>query len=285
MWTDGLPGWFAERGRHQLPWRLTTDPWRVLVSEVMLQQTSVSRVLPRWERFLTRWPTADSCASARLDEVLREWQGLGYPRRARALWLVAARVCAGGWPADEAGLRGLPGVGAYTARALLVFSELGQAHAPPRDVNVGRVASRAVFGTECDQAGAAALDAVLNEGRPAGMPMRQYTYALFDVGALHCRSQPRCDGCPLAARCAFRGRGAKTPTRRRVPYQGSLRQLRGAILAAVLGNPTLSGAALRSAVAGTPGATPQRFDEAFAGLVADGLLVDGDEAVRSALPG
>src|SRR3977135_2549979 len=104
MWAEPLPGWFAEPGRPHLPWRQTTDPWRVLVSEVMLQQTSVSRVLPRWDHFLRRWPDAAACAAADLDDVLREWQGLGYPRRARALWLTAARVAVAGWPADEAGL-------------------------------------------------------------------------------------------------------------------------------------------------------------------------------------
>jgi A/G-specific adenine glycosylase len=283
MWTESLPDWFAEHGRHHLPWRLTTDPWRVLVSEVMLQQTSVSRVLPRWDRFLRRWPDPASCAAAALDDVLREWQGLGYPRRARSLWLAAARVVADGWPVDEAGLCGLPGVGAYTARALLAFSDVGTALAPPRDVNVGRVAARAVLGSDPAQVGAAALDTVLNESRPADMPIREYTYALFDVGALHCRSQPRCEGCPLAQGCAFRCSGATALRRHRASYRGSLRQLRGAILAAVLANPALPDAELRNAVAKVPGATPQRFDAAFAGLVIDGLLPDSDAGVRSSL--
>jgi A/G-specific adenine glycosylase len=279
MWTESLPDWFAERGRHHLPWRLTTDPWRVLVSEMMLQQTSVTRVLARWDRFLGRWPDAEACAAATLDDVLREWQGLGYPRRARALWLAAARVTADGWPADEAGLRTLPGVGAYTARALLAFSDVGTAVAPPRDVNVGRVAARAALGTEPAQVGAAALDIVLSESRPAGMPIRDYTYALFDVGALHCRSRPRCEGCPMAHCCVFRRSGTAAVPRRHARYQGSLRQLRGAILGAMLGHPTLAGTSLREAVSGVPGATPQRFDEAFAGLVIDGL-VPGDTAVH-----
>jgi A/G-specific adenine glycosylase len=280
MWTEGLPDWFTEHGRHHLPWRLTTDPWPVLVSEVMLQQTSVSRVLPRWDRFLRRWPDPQACATAALDDVLREWQGLGYPRRARGLWLAAARVAADGWPADEAGLCSLPGVGAYTARALLAFSEVGTALAPPRDVNVGRVAARAVFGSEAGQVGTAVLDTTIRESRPMDMPIREYTYALFDVGALHCRSQPRCKGCPLAQLCAFRCSGATALPRRRASYRGSLRQLRGAILAAVLSDPALSGAELRSAVVEVPGATPQRFDEAFAGLVIDGLLPDNDPGVR-----
>ncbi len=279
MWTEPLPVWFAEHGRHQLPWRQTTDPWRVLVSEVMLQQTTVSRVLPRWERFLHRWPDAAACAGAALDDVLREWQGLGYPRRARALWLTAARVATEGWPADEAGLTSLPGVGVYTARALLAFSDVGTAAGAPRDVNVARVAARAALGSEPAHVRGSLLDALLDESRPPGMPMRDYTYALFDVGALHCRSRPRCAGCPLAPGCTFRDSSATVAPRRHPRYEGSLRQLRGAILAAALDNPRLVGASLRQVVSGIPGATPQRFDEAFAGLVIDGLLPDGDAGV------
>jgi A/G-specific adenine glycosylase len=280
MWTDPLPDWFAEHGRHRLPWRQTTDPWRVLVSEVMLQQTSVSRVLPRWNQFLRRWPDAAACAAATLDDVLREWQGLGYPRRARALWLAAVLVATEGWPADEAGLRSLPGVGAYTARALLAFSDIGAAVLPPRDVNIGRVCARATLGTEPAQVAASALDAVLDQSRPGGMPIRQYTYALFDVGALHCRSRPKCEGCPVAESCSFRRSGTPAVPRHRARYQGSLRQLRGAILAAALANPVLSDTALRDAVSRNPGATAQRFDEAFAGLVSDGLLPDSVAGVR-----
>jgi A/G-specific adenine glycosylase len=251
----------------------------VLVSEVMLQQTSVSRVLPRWDRFLRRWPDAAACAGASLDDVLREWQGLGYPRRARALWLTAARVTAAGWPADDLGLQALPGVGAYTSRALLAFSDVGTAQLPPRDVNTGRVAARAGLGSEPARVHASVLDGVLGESRPPGLPIREYTYALFDVGALHCRSRPRCEGCPLAPGCSFRSSGAAVVRRRQPRYQGSVRQLRGAILAAALENPRLAGASLRQAVAGIPGATPQRFDEAFAGLVVDGLLTGSDAGV------
>nr|MDQ2960286.1 A/G-specific adenine glycosylase [Candidatus Dormibacteraeota bacterium] len=205
MWTQGLAEWYSTHGRHHLPWRQTLDPWAVLVSEVMLQQTSVARVLPRWDAFLQRWPAPADCSAAPLDEVLREWQGLGYPRRARALWLTAGLVSAAGWPADEAGLRTLPGVGVYTARALLAFSALGHASrdvAPPRDVNLARVASRAALGLEPHETTPAVLDGVLREARPAAMTVREYGYALFDVGATHCRVRPRCHGCPVAAACA-----------------------------------------------------------------------------------
>jgi A/G-specific adenine glycosylase len=276
MWTDGLPRWFGEHGRHHLPWRLTTDPWAVLVSEVMLQQTSVSRVLPRWHGFLQRWPTAAACADASLDEVLREWRGLGYPRRARALWLTAGIVATAGWPDGEAGLRALPGVGSYTARALLAFSDAGIAapSRPPRDVNLGRVAARAALGVEPHQVTPAALDTVLASGRPRAMPMRQYSYALFDVGALHCRAAPRCDGCPLSRRCAFRAAGAPVAAapRRQPPYRGSLRQLRGTILAAALSGGSLEPEQLAAALARVPAVSRERVDEALAGLANDGLL-------------
>src|SRR5580692_3838372 len=141
-WTRGLARWYEGHGRHDLPWRATADPWAILVSEVMLQQTQVARVAGRWESFLARWPTPEACAAAPLPAVLREWQGLGYPRRARALHEVATAVAAGGWPDTEAGLRSLPGVGAYTARALLVLA-FGASTIPPQDVNIARVTARA----------------------------------------------------------------------------------------------------------------------------------------------
>jgi A/G-specific adenine glycosylase len=274
MWTDGLSEWFTANGRHDLPWRLTGDPWAVLVSEVMLQQTSVARVLPRWQRFLERWPTAVACAEATVEDVLREWQGLGYPRRARALWLTAARVTQDGWPHDEAGLMALPGVGTYTARALLAFTELGSDDGlPPRDVNLGRVAARAGLGREAHEVTPAALDSVLRDGRPAGLSLRDYTYALFDVGATLCRARPACPHCPLLAGCAARTRDVPAPPPpRRPPYVGSLRQLRGALLAQSLREPTASETQLAAMVSGVPGATPQRIRSALSGLIADGLL-------------
>ena len=282
MWTDGLQEWFEANGRHQLPWRLTTDPWAVLVSEVMLQQTSVARVLPRWERFMKRWPTVAACAREPLEEVLREWQGLGYPRRARALWLVAAAVSEHGWPPDEAGLRALPGIGAYTARALLAFSELGEAaEAPPRDVNLGRVAARAALGREPHEVSPALLDAALLEARPPAMSLRDYTYALFDVGATRCRARPDCPACPLREACAWRtgGRAAVPLPPRQAPYRGSLRELRGALLAQSLRAPGATAGELAAAVSAVPGATAERVRAALAGLAADGLIA-GESALR-----
>ncbi len=239
MWTRGLARWYAESGRHDLPWRATDDPWAILVSEVMLQQTQVSRVAGRWESFMARWPDPESCAAAPLDDVLREWQGLGYPRRARALHDTACIVAADGWPDSETGLRELPGIGAYTARALRVLA-FGAAGVPPQDVNIARVTSRAALGHERGDVHTSAIESELAAARPRALTSREFTYALFDVGALHCRAQPLCEGCPLAATCASRTRLAIGPAPSRHPsirYKGSTRELRGAVLRTMLAHP------------------------------------------------
>ncbi len=239
MWTRGLARWYAESGRHALPWRDTRDPWAILVSEVMLQQTQVSRVAGRWESFMARWPDPESCAAAPLDDVLREWQGLGYPRRARALHDTARIVAASGWPDTEIGLRELPGIGAYTARALRVLA-FGAPDVPPQDVNIARVTARAALSHERGDVRTAAIEAQLATARPRALTSREFTYALFDVGALHCRAQPLCEGCPLAATCASRTRLAIGPAPSRHPsirYKGSTRELRGAVLRTMLAVP------------------------------------------------
>ncbi|HYA01211.1 MAG TPA: A/G-specific adenine glycosylase [Candidatus Binatia bacterium] len=272
--TCRLGAWYRINGRHQLPWRRTLDPWEVLVSEVMLQQTPVSRVLPRWRRFLDRWPTPEACAAAPLEEVLREWNGLGYPRRAAALWRCAGSVAERGWPLDEAGLQSLPGIGGYTARALLCLA-LGQPALPARDVNLARVAARCYLGLE--RAPGRRLDELLVAHRPAEMPVRDYTLALFDVGALLCRrNRVDCERCPLARECRSRKRlagGVSPAPRRQPPYQGSMRELRGAVLRALLARPGSSPEELEAAVSGIPAAVrPGAVAEALAGLRRDGLV-------------
>jgi A/G-specific adenine glycosylase len=280
VWSDPLPSWYAAHGRHHLPWRLTRDPWAVLVSEVMLQQTSVGRVLERWGPLVERWPDPAGLAATPLEELLRAWDGLGYPRRARSLHLAARRLAAEGWPASEAGLRGLPGVGPYTARALLVLC-LGAEGPPPRDVNLGRVAARAGLGVEPHQATAARLDEELRRSRPAGMDARDHTLALFDLGATVCRARaPRCDLCPVAPGCASRERLAAgpppAPPRRRPAWRGSRRQLRGAVLRALLDpDPPRSAAALEARVAGAAAAhRPAAVAEVVAELHREGLIVE-----------
>ena len=202
---DLLLVWFAEHGR-DLPWRRTRDPYAILVSEVMSQQTQVERVVPRWERWLERWPTVAALAAATAADVIREWQGLGYNRRALLLHRAAGKVAAHGWPDD---LTELPGVGRYTADAVACFA-LGRPVLPV-DVNVARVSER----TGHSFAPAAAQ-------------------ALMDLGRTVCLARvPRCGSCPLAGECPVRGRRFE-PTRRQGPFEGSFRQRRAGALRAVV---------------------------------------------------
>ena len=280
-WTAGLAPWYAAHGRHDLPWRQTQDPWAVLVSEVMLQQTQVTRVLPYWLDFMARWPDPVSFAAAPLPDVLRAWQGLGYPRRAVALHDTAAHVSSQGWPRDEAGLRALPGIGRYTARALLTLA-LDQPSPPPLDVNIARVAARAGAGRGPAEVAARTVEELIAAARPRSLDRRRYTFALFDAGALHCRARPICEGCPLRGGCAWRnaGRDASAERTRRppVPYSTSMRRLRGVLLAAALRDGgDLSAEAARAAAAEAaadlpPARDAATVDRAVASLRADRLI-------------
>src|SRR5436190_13701743 len=199
-----LMAWFESHAR-ALPWRETRDPYAVLVSEVMLQQTQVDRVIPRYARFMQRWPTIGALAAASAAAVIVEWQGLGYNRRALNLHRAARCVAEGGWPDD---LRELPGVGPYTAAAIGNFA-FGH-DVLPVDTNVRRVQERTgeSFDASCAQ-------------------------ALFDLGATICLARiPRCGECPLAAICLSRGRRYE-PLRKQSRFEGSFRQRRAAALRAV----------------------------------------------------
>jgi A/G-specific adenine glycosylase len=189
-----------------LPWRRRREPYAVLVSEVMLQQTQVARVIPRFEEWMERWPTAAALASARPDEVIRAWQGLGYNRRAVNLHRAARVVAQRGWPED---LTELPGVGEYTAAAIRRFA-YGEP-VLPRDTNVLRVLER----TAADL------------GPPAAE-------ALMDLGREVCLARvPRCGVCPLAAACPSRGRRYE-PLRKQSRFEGSFRQRRATTLRLVM---------------------------------------------------
>src|SRR3954466_16243611 len=189
---DLLLAWFAENAR-DLPWRRTRDPYAILVSEVMSQQTQVERVVPRWQRWLERWPTVEALAAAPAADAIREWQGLGYNRRALSLHRAAQQIAAHGWPDD---LTELPGVGRYTADAVACFA-LGR-DVLPVDVNVRRIQERT---------GAAFSS--------ASAP------ALMDLGAPVCLARiPRCGDCPLASACPSRGRRYE-PLRKQGPLEGS----------------------------------------------------------------
>ena len=188
-----------------LPWRETRDPYAILVSEVMLQQTQVERVLPRWTAWLERWPTASALAAASVADVIVAWQGLGYNRRAVNLHRAAQHVAAHGWPDD---LTDLPGVGPYTAGAVGNFA-FGH-DVLPVDTNVRRIQERTghTFDGSCTQ-------------------------ALFDLGATICLARiPRCDVCPLAPGCPSRG-SRYEPLRKQSAFEGSFRQRRAIALRAV----------------------------------------------------
>ncbi len=201
---ERLLRWYSGNGR-ELPWRHTRDPYAILVSEVMLQQTQVERVIPRWVRWLERWPTVYALAAAAPSEAILEWQGLGYNRRAVSLHRAARIVAEHGWPDD---LTELPGIGPYTAVAVGNFA-FGR-DVLPVDTNVRRVQERTgeSFDGECAQ-------------------------ALFDLGATVCLARiPRCGMCPLAVTCPSRGRRYE-PLRKQSPFEGSFRQRRAKALRAI----------------------------------------------------
>ncbi len=238
-----LSRWYAHAGR-DLPWRRTADPYAVLVSEVMLQQTQVQRVLPAYVQFLDRFPTLATLARAPLGDVLRAWGGLGYPRRARDLHR-AARTCPAALPGTRAELDALPGVGRYTAGAVACFAH-GHDEAFA-DVNVARV------------------DASL---LPPGDSARWH-HALMDLGATVCTSRaPRCDVCPLEGLCRARAIGVvPTAPRHQAAFATSDRRVRGRILAALrAASDGLTPAALRAHI------DDERVGRLIATLVEEGLV-------------
>jgi A/G-specific adenine glycosylase len=199
-----LLAWYGANKR-DLPWRNTRDPYAILVSEVMLQQTQVDRVIPRWHAWLERWPTVEALAAASLADVIVAWQGLGYNRRAVSLHRAASVVAERGWPDD---LTELPGVGPYTAAAVGNFA-FGR-NVLPVDTNVARVQERTggSFDSRCAQ-------------------------ALFDLGATVCLARiPRCGVCPLEPVCPSRG-SRYEPLRKQSAFEGSFRQRRAIALRAV----------------------------------------------------
>jgi A/G-specific adenine glycosylase len=224
--------------RRDLPWRRTRDPWAILVAEVMAQQTQVERVVAKWELFRARWPDATSLAAAPLAEVLTAWSGLGYPRRARDLRRAAQVVRdehGGAVPADLPSLLRLPGVGPYTARAVLAFAH--EVDAAVVDTNVGRVLARRA-GHRLTPAVAQRL---ADDWLPPGRSW-EWNQTLLDLGAIVCRpAAPECSGCPVRPGCnwATAGRpepdpatgsaGVSTP---QATFDGSRRQARGRLLAA-----------------------------------------------------
>jgi A/G-specific adenine glycosylase len=235
---ERLLEWY-ERERRDLPWRRTRDPYAILVSEVMLQQTQVARVVPRYEAWLARWPTAQALAAASLEEVLREWVGLGYNRRAVRLWEAARVVALHGWPER---LEELPGVGPYTAAAVGSFAFGRQEVAV--DTNARRVFARL--------------------GGPLEPPpghAAQFNQATMELGATVCTARaPRCEVCPLGEWCDG-PREAAAARRVSERFEDSNRWVRGRVVAAL------------AAGEGVPrDVAPERLEPALQGLLRDGLI-------------
>lgn len=272
---------WGEGNRRDLPWRRTRDPWEILVSEVMLQQTQIARVVPRYLAFLEAFPTASVSAAAPVAEVIRAWDGLGYNRRAVQLHRCAQQVVelhGGSLPHDLPALLKLPGVGPYTARAVLAFAfgdDVGVV-----DTNVGRVlarwSGRSLGATEAQ----AAADAIVPPG--SGWSWNQ---ALFDFAAEFCtRRRPRCNECPMRSTCRWQGQGddpAEGSARvsgGQSRFEGSDRQGRGRLVAALRRGPLL-----RSEVAVAAGwpDDPMRANRVLAGLEDDGIAVVDEEGTAT----
>jgi A/G-specific adenine glycosylase len=271
-----LVAWYAEAAR-DLPWRDSgATPWAVLVSEVMLQQTPVNRVLPVYAEWLARWPTPAALAQAAKGDAVRAWGRLGYPRRAIRLHAAAAAIVSrhnGTVPADYGELRALPGVGDYTAGAVAAFA-FRRRHVV-LDTNVRRVLARAVSGLAAPSASsptAAERHAALALLPDTGDRAAAVSVALMELGALICRARtPACSACPLADRCAWRAAGHPTSltlARRSPGYAGTDRQARGAVLEVLRAEP----GPVRAVTLQAAWDDGVQLDRALTGLVADGLV-------------
>ena len=272
---QALQRWYRAHGRHDLPWRLTRDPYAVLVSEVMLQQTQVERVRPYYEAWMERWPTVTALARAPVAEVIRHWAGLGYNRRAvnlhRAAQAVAARDSL--LPESESELRALPGIGAYTAAAIACFA--GGQRSLPLDTNVGRVIARACLGAASNRAvPASELEATGRALLPA-RNARDHGLALMDLGATVCTARaPRCEACPLRRQCAWLAIGSPADATAAKPaprFETTARFARGRIVDLLRDGQPRTVVAI---AAGLPAAHRDRVPDYLAALARDGLAVE-----------
>ncbi|MCZ7534295.1 MAG: A/G-specific adenine glycosylase [Acidimicrobiia bacterium] len=249
--------WWYATNKRDLPWRRTTDPYPVLVSEVMLQQTQVARAITRFEAFMDRWPTVHDLATATNEEVLAEWSGLGYNSRALRLRDAAIHVSEQGWPTDPAALTALPGVGPYTANA--IASICFGAPVAAVDTNLRRVLSR------WDGRVLNRFDLERFASSVVGSPAGDWNQALMDLGSTICLPrEPLCDRCPVAETCADPSIHVSAPRQSR--FEGSTRQLRGALVRADLVGDDLNEAGEKL------GRSPQEISHAIASLAAEGLI-------------
>jgi A/G-specific adenine glycosylase len=269
--------WFRRSAR-SLPWRETgTTPWGILLSEIMAQQTPVARVAPIWLEWIERWPSPTALANASPADVVRAWGRLGYPRRALNLHAAATRIrdeFGGVVPADVAVLESLPGIGAYTARAVASFA-FGQ-RVPVVDTNIRRVLARAVLGIAQPEpprvkADMELMESVLPKSAKESVAVNA---GIMELGATYCVSRnPNCSDCPVAEHCAwvlagFPANAGRTRTPQK-KYEGSVRQARGAILALARTEHHVTATQVATAVPDQP-----RRDLALEGLLSDGLLVN-----------
>nr|WP_231998224.1 MULTISPECIES: A/G-specific adenine glycosylase [unclassified Mycobacterium] len=281
-----LLGWY-DIARRDLPWREPgVSAWQILVSEFMLQQTPVARVLPIWTDWVQRWPTASATAAASAADVLRAWGKLGYPRRAKRLHecaIVIARDYGDEVPEDVETLLTLPGVGSYTARAIACFAY--QQPVPVVDTNVRRVVARVVHGLADAGAPSATRDhADVSALLPADATAPRFSVALMELGATVCTARaPRCGLCPLGS-CGWRSAGyppAQGPARRVQTYAGTDRQVRGRLMDVLRANDSPVTRAELDVAWLTD--TAQR-DRALYSLLADGLVTQTRDG-RFALAG
>lgn len=269
--SQALLAWFAEQGR-DLPWRHSRDPWAILVSELMLQQTQVARVTDRWPRFLERFPSAEVCADGVVGDVIDEWAGLGFNRRAVNLHRTAVAVRDqhnGVVPAALGDLLALPGIGPYTARAVRAFAyELDDGLV---DTNIGRVLAR-IEGRQLKPAQAQRL---ADDLVPAGHGW-EWNQAIMELGALLCRPVPVCASCPVRDECAWQGdgpdpsKGSAAVSKGQSRFEGSDRQGRGRLVDALRDRAVLT--TELAVTMGWPG-DQERAERVAATLVGDGLVV------------
>ncbi|MDP9402719.1 MAG: A/G-specific adenine glycosylase [Actinomycetota bacterium] len=279
---DALLDWAATAHR-DLPWRRTRDPWAVVVSELMLHQTQVARVVPRYELFLRRFPTPAACAAAPVGEVVREWTGLGYNRRAVNLHRAATAVVerhGGRLPADLGGLLELPGIGPYTARAVMAFAH--EADVGVLDTNAARVVARTIGRRLAGREAQRRADSLV----PAGQGW-SWNQAVLDLGAGVCTKRaPRCYRCPVSRWCAWRAAGRPEPdpavgsagtTGAQPIFAGSDREGRGRLVRALCQGPVPVGAV--GAACGWPD-DEDRAARVVGALVAEGLATLDAGVVR-----
>lgn len=285
---SALNAWYARTAR-ELPWRAAAvTPWAILVSEFMLQQTQVDRVIPRWTAWIERWPTPSALAAEEPGEAVRAWDRLGYPRR--ALWLHRAAIeiteqHGDQVPSDVDQLLALTGIGPYTARAVAAFA-FGERH-PVVDTNTRRVLARMMHGKAAAGMPAPSdlsdMEQLLPEQPEAAAVCNA---AAMELGAVVCTARaPRCDACPVAQWCEWRGAGypdnAPSKRPRQAKFAGSDRQVRGRIMA-VLRNAAAPVSTAQALAAAADGGVrdPEQPRRAFDSLITDGLMVEFDGTVR-----